>query len=56
MRTWESRLHTEHRKLPCGGKDCWTIDQCFREILNINYTVKEIVLFNEICKAGMVDD
>ncbi len=43
-------------RLPCRGKYCWTMEQCFREILNVSYTLDEVILFNKICKIGMIDD
>ena len=41
-------------KLPCGGTLCWTMDQCFREILDVSYSLEEVILFNKICQTAMV--
>jgi hypothetical protein len=35
-------------KFLCKGKYCHTVDQCFREILDVSYTLQEIKEFNKI--------
>lgn len=52
---WLEIQRTEHRKLPCRGNLCYTVNQCCREIFDVSWDINEYRLLWLTAHYGMLE-